>query len=148
MKGTKSKKSRRRVRLSDVAIQVLKNQKFEQEKMQLENKDIYNNYDNLIFTDEFGDYIKGERLLDNFHTLLDKAGVERHNIHDLRHTFCSFLINNKRTVKDVQTLLGHSSAQITLDLYTEQFEESEIEALEGVTDCIPVEIQAKDVQLQ
>jgi len=34
-------------------------------------------------------------------------------IHDLRHSFASFLINNGRSLYEVQKILGHSSAKMT-----------------------------------
>jgi site-specific recombinase XerD len=34
-------------------------------------------------------------------------------IHDLRHSFASFLVNNGRTLYEVQRLLGHSSSKTT-----------------------------------
>lgn len=39
-------------------------------------------------------------------------------IHGLRHTHCSLLFEAGATPKEVQERLGHSSAEITLDIYT------------------------------
>lgn len=38
--------------------------------------------------------------------------------HDLRHVYASHLIRSGRSVKSVQTMLGHASATTTLDTYT------------------------------
>ena len=43
----------------------------------------------------------------------DLADLEGLRIHDLRHTYASTLINNGVTLYEVQTLLGHSSLQMT-----------------------------------
>ena len=43
----------------------------------------------------------------------DRAGLEDVRIHDLRHTFASLLINKGVSLYEVQTLLGHSSVQMT-----------------------------------
>jgi integrase len=43
----------------------------------------------------------------------DAAGLEDVRIHDLRHTFASLLINKGVSLYEVQTLLGHSSVQMT-----------------------------------
>jgi integrase len=43
----------------------------------------------------------------------DLADLEGLRIHDLRHTYASTLINNDVTLYEVQTLLGHSSLQMT-----------------------------------
>jgi integrase len=42
-----------------------------------------------------------------------RAGMEDLRIHDLRHSFASFLINNGRSLYEVQRILGHSSARMT-----------------------------------
>ena len=41
------------------------------------------------------------------------AGMPELRIHDLRHSFASFLVNNGRTLYEVQRLLGHSSSKTT-----------------------------------
>lgn len=45
------------------------------------------------------------------------------NVHDLRHTAASLAIRSGADVKAVQTMLGHSSAQMTLDLYSHLWDE-------------------------
>ena len=42
-----------------------------------------------------------------------QAGLAGFRIHDLRHSFASFLINNGRSLYEVQKLLGHKSPQMT-----------------------------------
>jgi integrase len=43
-------------------------------------------------------------------------------LHDLRHTYASALIHQGQSVKYVQTMMGHASAQTTLDVYGHLFE--------------------------
>jgi len=43
-----------------------------------------------------------------------KAGLEHCRLHDLRHTFASYLANSGRTLLEIQTLLGHASPKVTL----------------------------------
>lgn len=45
------------------------------------------------------------------------AAGKRLSLHDLRHTVATTLISSGADVKTVQSLLGHSSAAITLDMY-------------------------------
>ena len=42
-----------------------------------------------------------------------KAGLKDVRIHDLRHSFASFLVNSGRSLYEVQTLLGHSTSTMT-----------------------------------
>jgi integrase len=47
----------------------------------------------------------------------ERANLTDTILHDLRHTFASVLIHSGESVKYVQTVMGHSTAQITLDVY-------------------------------
>jgi len=53
----------------------------------------------------------------NLHTIWDKArkeaGLNDVRMHDLRHSFASFLINDGRSLYEVQQLLGHSNSTMT-----------------------------------
>ena len=49
--------------------------------------------------------------------LLVKAGLPRRNLHSLRHSFASLLIQNGESLAYVRDQLGHSSIQITVDTY-------------------------------
>lgn len=42
-----------------------------------------------------------------------KAGLPHLRLHDLRHQFASFLVNNGRTLYEVQKILGHSDTKVT-----------------------------------
>ena len=60
---------------------------------------------------------KTKKPYKSFHAPWDDArnaaGLENVRIHDLRHTFASILINAGATLYEVQTLLGHSTPQMT-----------------------------------
>lgn len=48
-----------------------------------------------------------------WYRLRDKAGLPDLRLHDLRHTAASIMVNNGRTLYEVQHVLGHASPQIT-----------------------------------
>ena len=51
--------------------------------------------------------------------LLEKAGIEEHvRFHDLRHTFSTLAIQSGIDPKTVAEILGHVSAEFSLDVYT------------------------------
>lgn len=70
--------------------------------MPAERNSLYKKYKNLMLKidEQFG-----TRLADT-------------SLHSLRHTFCSKLIRSGVSLKVVQYIMGHSSAQTTLDIYT------------------------------
>src|SRR5256885_14166043 len=52
-----------------------------------------------------------------FKPLLTQAGLRRIRFHDLRHTFGSLLIQTGASLAYVRDQMGHSSIQITVDVY-------------------------------
>ena len=60
---------------------------------------------------KIGDRVKDVRKA--FSTACRKAGVEDFDIHDLRHTFASWLVMNGTPVFEVSILLRHASVQMT-----------------------------------
>jgi len=59
---------------------------------------------------------------DVFRTAATKAMLSDIILHDLRHTYASALIHQGQSVKYVQTVMGHASAQTTLDVYGHLFD--------------------------
>ncbi len=49
--------------------------------------------------------------------LLSKCGIEHRKMHTTRHTFASLLISRGESLAYVKELMGHSSIQITVDIY-------------------------------
>ena len=49
--------------------------------------------------------------------IIKQNNLKRITIHGLRHTHASLLLEAGANIKDVQERLGHSSIQITMDLY-------------------------------
>jgi len=52
-----------------------------------------------------------------FLPVLTKAGIRKVRFHDLRHTFGSLLIQNGASIVYVKEQMGHSSIQVTVDIY-------------------------------
>lgn len=49
-----------------------------------------------------------------WYRLRAKAGIENLRVHDLRHSFASFLVNGGRSLYEVQQILGHSDPKVTM----------------------------------
>lgn len=69
------------------------------------------------------------------HNRIYKKELPKITPHICRHTYCSNMIKAGVNPKVVQYLMGHSSSEITLDIYTHIHLEDVIEELEGV-ECI------------
>lgn len=49
-----------------------------------------------------------------WYRLRAKAGIDGLRVHDLRHSFASFLVNGGRSLYEVQQILGHSDPKVTM----------------------------------
>lgn len=52
-------------------------------------------------------------VFNSWNTARAKAGLPDVRMHDLRHSFASFLVNNGRSLYEVQKLLGHTQIKTT-----------------------------------
>lgn len=67
--------------------------------------------------------------------LLDRAGIDRMRIHDLRHTFASVGLNAGATLAEIQSLLGHSSSAMT-ERYAHMSQDTARRASEVVSNAV------------
>jgi integrase len=71
---------------------------------------------NCLYTPFVFGYLPGRRYYGfkrAFHEALECAGIENFRIHDLRHTFASWLVMNGESIYVVRDLLGHASVKQT-----------------------------------
>jgi integrase len=68
-------------------------------------------------------------------TLREKAGLPHLRIHDLRHSFASFLVNGGRTLYEVQQILGHSVPTVT-QRYSHLSAKTLLSATDEAANCI------------
>jgi integrase len=72
----------------------------------------------LLFYSETGSPIDINNVRKRvFYKCLEKAGLRRIRIHDLRHTYATLRISKGDNILDVSKQLGHHSVKITLDTY-------------------------------
>ena len=72
----------------------------------------------LVFPNREGGIMDGANMVRrHFQPALRLAGLRHVRFHDLRHSYASILIAQSENLKFIQSQLGHSSAQITLDRY-------------------------------
>jgi len=63
------------------------------------------------------DYMDQKYIRRIFKRILKKAGMREQKPHIMRHTFASLLLSNSESMVYVKEQLGHSSIEITVDIY-------------------------------
>jgi hypothetical protein len=76
-------------------------------------------------------------------TGLKKAGLKPMRIHDLRHTAASLMVHAHANVRAVSRQLGHKSVAMTLDIYSDLFDDD----LDLVGDAMSRMLEEESVSL-
>jgi integrase len=95
---------------------------------------IYDDSD-YVFCSRQGKVINPRNFTKYFYKFLADNGIDRTNLHNLRHTFATTGIENGIDMKAMQELLGHSTMQVTSEIYTHYSQDkkrSEINKLKGI----------------
>lgn len=93
---------------------------------------------NLVFCTELGQPIEPRNFIRKFQQILKISGLEKTNIHSLRHTYATRLLELNEHPKVVQELLGHSTIAITLDIYSHVFPEIKKAAADKINDLFDI----------
>ena len=111
----KTRRSRRSVPLTDVAVAALRTHQRNQKAEQLAGGKP--GREGLVFTTASGHPMHPNVLLDQLYAALAAAGLPRVGVHGLRHSVASILMALGVPIRVIADILGHSTTRITLDLY-------------------------------
>lgn len=110
--------SRRTVPLTGTAAEALRRHGKRQAEERMRVGSLYEDM-GLLFASETGTPLDAQNVVNrSFKPLLKRAGLPGIRFHDLRHTCATLLLVKGVHPKLVQTLLGHASIGITMDLYS------------------------------
>lgn len=94
-----------------------------------------------VFTTPEGKHLDGDNLRTRvFYPLVEGAKLRDIRLHDLRHTFASLLIQNGEPLTYVKEQMGHSSIQVTVDVYghlVPSANRAAVDKLDAHPVCIP-----------
>ncbi len=116
-KSPKSKAGYRTIPLDDATGEHLSAWKAV-EAAALEMLGVAQSDDTPMFCSETGGFIGLHNFERWWRRFRDGAGFPDLKVHELRHTFASLLVGSGLDLKSAQTILGHSSASLTLDWYS------------------------------
>ena len=123
---TKTKASKREVKVSMGMVKLLKKWKAEQNALKFKAAGKWKNY-SLVFcndgsvrarkTEILGSPLKYNSLRCQFSRILQAADLPKYRIHSTRHTWATIMIQNNVPIPDVQKLGGWASPNILLEIY-------------------------------
>ena len=119
---TKSGKPRT-IELPPIAFEYLRAERVKQLENRLKAGPIWNNPDDLVFTDEAGGHYAIHTFYKRFKAIAASIGRPDARPHDLRHTAATVAIASGADIKSVQDLLGHATASFTLNVYAHTSEQ-------------------------
>lgn len=126
----KTKTGLRDIPLTQEAIDILN----EQRKKRKELKAISFEFADLVFLDKNGFPICNNTYNAVLSRYCSKKGIDRFSMHTLRHTFATRCIEGGMKPKTLQTIMGHASITITMDLYVHTTEEEKSKEMYSVED--------------
>ncbi|WP_455819567.1 tyrosine-type recombinase/integrase [Clostridium butyricum] len=124
------------VRIVTIPNSILKELKKYKEKQDIQKekfKEIYNDKD-YVFANDIGEYILPDTLRKSFVKVLEDNNLRHISFHGLRHSYATRLFEKGVSLKIIQKLLGHSSLEITADIYTHIINGEKISAVQKLND--------------
>lgn len=129
--NTKTPLSKRKIPLTNEAIKILNDQKKLQAKLQFKNDKWSGKWDGLVFTTINGNPVGCSTFRNMLVRIVVNINKDRElnsnngnyeifehcYMHSLRHTFATRCIENGIQPKVLQKIMGHSTIQVTMDLY-------------------------------
>ena len=113
----KTAKSRRTLVMPPLIVEALR----EHEKRQVAEKIWAGSKwreSNLVFANRTGEPTQARRVIEQFHDLLERAGMRRIRFHDLRHSCATLLLVQGVSPRVVMEILGHSEIALTMNAYS------------------------------
>ena len=104
----KSEKSKRELALPEFTVNALR-----------EHLEKYPNNSGFVFATSHNTPFSPRNILRHFKQKLEEADLpESTRIHDLRHSFISWLLASGTSIRDVQEIAGHAQVSTTLSIYS------------------------------
>lgn len=134
----KTKNSKRVISIDPTTLSILKSWKKDQIKIYFKNGKHFEGDENFIFTNERADWVHIHNFIPYFKRFVSDHKLKPITPHGLRHTHASLLFSAGVEPKNISDRLGHSTVQITLDLYTHITEEQRADTVEKLLEYMVI----------
>ncbi len=134
----KTKNSKRVISIDSATLSILKSWKKDQIKIYFKNGKRFEGDENFIFTNQRADWVHIHNFIPYFKRFVTDHKLKPITPHGLRHTHASLLFSAGVEPKNISDRLGHSTVQITLDLYTHITEEQRTDTVEKLLEYMVI----------
>ena len=134
----KTKNSKRVISIDSATLSILKSWKKDQIKIYFKNGKHFEDDENFIFTNQRGEWVHIHNFIRYFKRFIADHKLKPITPHGLRHTHASLLFSAGVEPKNISDRLGHSTVQITLDLYTHITEEQRTDTVEKLLEYMVI----------
>lgn len=134
----KTKNSKRVISIDPTTLSILKSWKKDQIKIYFKNGKHFEGDENFIFTNQRGEWVHIHNFIRYFKRFIADHKLKPITPHGLRHTHASLLFSAGVEPKNISDRLGHSTVQITLDLYTHITEEQRTDTVEKLIEYMVI----------
>jgi phage integrase family protein len=134
----KTKNSKRVISIDPTTLSILKSWKKDQIKIYFKNGKHFEGDENFIFTNQRGEWVHIHNFIRYFKRFIADHKLKPITPHGLRHTHASLLFSAGVEPKNISDRLGHSTVQITLDLYTHITEEQRSDTVDKLLEYMVI----------
>lgn len=134
----KTKNSKRVISIDPATLSILRSWKKDQIKIYFKNGKHFKGDENFIFTNQRGEWVHIHNFIRYFKRFIADHKLKPITPHGLRHTHASLLFSAGVEPKNISDRLGHSTVQITLDLYTHITEEQRSDTVEKLLEYMVI----------
>ena len=134
----KTKNSKRVISIDSATLSILRSWKKDQIKIYFKNGKHFEGDENFIFTNQQGEWVHIHNFIRYFKRFIADHKLKQITPHGLRHTHASLLFSAGVEPKNISDRLGHSTVQITLDLYTHITEEQRTDTVEKLLEFMVI----------
>ncbi len=98
-------------------LNILKKIKQRQEEQKVKCGGLWNNENNLVFTNNYGSNRSSTTVSHHFKNIVKSIGLNEMRFHDLRHSFATLSMEAESDLKTISQTMGHYSVSFTMDVY-------------------------------
>ena len=134
----KTKNSKRVISIDSATLSILRSWKKDQIKIYFKKGKHFEGDENFIFTNQRGEWVHIHNFIRYFKRFIADHKLKSITPHGLRHTHASLLFSAGVEPKNISDRLGHSTVQITLDLYTHITEEQRTDTVDKLLEYMVI----------